>query len=171
LDKCLSHTISLLLIDDDSFLLHAFSDMLAFNFPRVLVTAVDSGMAAVEQVRKQEYDMVICDLMMPGMDGAMTIEKIRKDHPSLRVYMMTGHPEPEQVYKATQATGFIKKPLDREWFLDFMRRTLQVISAHKSVVERVVQVNECLSSSMKHQADVEVLLRAAKVQVKRGYPG
>ena len=161
------HITSLLLIDDDPFLLHAFSDMLAFNFPSVLVTAVDSGMAAVEQVRKQEYDMLICDLMMPGMDGAMTIEEIRKDHPLLRMYLMTGHPEPEQAYKYTQATGFIKKPLDREWFLDFMRRTVQVISAGKRVVERVMQVNERLSSSMKHQADVEVLLRAVKVRPKR----
>jgi DNA-binding NtrC family response regulator len=107
--------------------------------------------------------MVICDLMMPGMDGAMTIEAIRKDHPFLRLYLMTGHPEPEQAYKATHATGFIKKPLDRAWFLDFMRRTIQVISAGKRVVERVMQVNERLSSSMKHQADVEALLRAAKV--------
>ena len=160
MDKCPSHTISLLLIDDDSFLLHAFSDMLAFNFPSVLVTAVDSGMAAVEQVRKQEYDMVICDLMMPGMDGAMTIEKIRKDHPSLRVYMMTGHPEPEQVYQATQATGFIKKPMDRGWFLDFLRRTIQVISADKTVVERVMQVSEHLSSSMQRQAEVTRFLEA-----------
>jgi DNA-binding NtrC family response regulator len=110
--------------------------------------------------------MVICDLMMPGMDGAMTIEEIRKDHPWLRMYLMTGHPEPEKAYKSTQATGFIKKPLDREWFLDFMGRTIQVISVDKRVMERVMQVNEVLSSSMKRQADVEVLLQAAGKRIK-----
>jgi hypothetical protein len=39
--------------------------------------------------------------------------------------------------------------------------------SNKKVVERVMQVNECLSSAMKHQADVEVLLQAAKVRPKR----
>ena len=105
--------------------------------------------------------------MMPGMDGAMTIEAIRKDHPSLRIYLMTGHPEPEKAYKSTQATGFIKKPLDREWFLDFMRQTVRMISADKRVKERARQVNERLSTSMKHQADVEVLLQTAKFYTKR----
>src|SRR5437868_6397475 len=88
--------LQLLLIDDDPVLLQAFSDMLAFNFPSVLVTAVDSGATAIEAVKKHEYDMVICDLMMPEMDGSMTIAAIRKGHPSLRMYLMTGHPEPEK---------------------------------------------------------------------------
>lgn len=150
--------VCLLLIDDDPILLQAFSDMLAFNFPSVIVRAVDAGAAALEEIKKQEYDLVICDLMMPGMDGAMTIEAIRKDHPSLRMYLMTGHPEPEKAYKSTEATGFIKKPMDREWFLDFMRRTVQVISVDKRVKDRVKKANECLSSVMKRQADVEVML-------------
>ena len=61
--------LSLLLIDDDPVLLLAFSDMLAIKFPDLLVTAIGSGEAALEEMMKKEYDMVICDLMMPGMDG------------------------------------------------------------------------------------------------------
>jgi len=157
---CLRMRFHLLLIDDDPLLLCAFSGMLAFNFPSIQVTAVDSGAAAVGELKKQDYDIVICDLMMPGMDGEMTLEAIRKDHPRLRMYLMTGHPEPEKVYKTTQATGFIKKPMDRGWFLDFLRRTIQVISADKTVVERVMQVSEHLSSSMQRQAEVTRFLEA-----------
>jgi len=159
--------VSLLLVDDDPCLHQPFSDMLAFHFPSVSVTAVDSGAAALEQVKKQEYDLVICDLMMPGMDGAMTVAAIRKDHPSLRMYLMTGHPAPETAYKTTLATGFIKKPLDREWFLDFMHRTVKVVSVGKRAVAIVMQTNECLSSSMKRHADVEVLLQIMKASSSR----
>jgi CheY-like chemotaxis protein len=158
--QCLRMRFHLLLIDDDPFLLHAFSDMLAFNFPSIQVTAVDSGVAAVAEVEKQNYDIVICDLMMPGMDGAMTLEAIRKDHPSLRMYLMTGHPEPEKAYKATQATGFIKKPLDREQFFAFMRKTILVMSVGKKAMDRVMQANECLSSSMQRQAELARFLEA-----------
>jgi CheY-like chemotaxis protein len=154
------HAISLLLIDDDPCLLQAFSDMLAFNFPSVSVTAVDSGVAALEQVRNQEYDMVICDLMMPVMDGAMTIAAIRKDYPFLRMYLMTGHPEPEKAYKTTHATGFIKKPLDREWFLDFMKRTIDVISIAKTVDSIALRAEARLSASMQRQAEVTRFLEA-----------
>jgi len=150
----------LLLVDDDPALLDAFSSMLAFNFPSIQVTAVDSGVAAVAQVKKQDYDIVICDLMMPGMDGAMTLAEIRKDHPSLRMYLMTGHPEPQKAYKDTQATGFIKKPWDREQFFAFMRETIRVMSVGKKAMDRAIQANERLSSSMQRQAELARFLEA-----------
>jgi CheY-like chemotaxis protein len=150
----------LMLVDDDPALLDAFSGMLAFNFPSIQVTAVDSGAAAVAEVKKQDYDIVICDLMMPGMDGAMTLAEIRKDHPSLRMYLMTGHPEPQKVYTDTQATGFIKKPLDREQFFAFMRETMRVISVGKKAMGIVMQANERLSSSKQRQAELARFLEA-----------
>lgn len=150
----------LLLIDDDPALLHAFTGMVSFHFPTVQITAVGSGRTALEELQKREYDIVICDLMMPVMDGAATLAEIRKDHPYLRMYLMTGHPKPEQAFKDTCATGFLKKPLNRAYFLDFMRRTIQAVAAGKRAMSKVVQANDHLSCSMKKQAAVERLLRA-----------
>ena len=138
--------IHLLLIDDDPILLTAFSDMISFHFPSIQFTAVDSGVTALEELEKQPYDIVICDLMMPGMDGMMTLAEIRKDHPHLPIYLMTGHPEPEKVYRDTQATGFFNKPLDRAYFLDFMKRTVRVISVNNRVTSTIDKASECVSS-------------------------
>jgi len=74
---------------------------------------------------------VLCDMIMPGIDGIATIQTIRKTHPTIRVYLFTGHPNPEAVYKNSGAHGFIKKPLDRDLFLDLMKRTLRFISLSK----------------------------------------
>jgi CheY-like chemotaxis protein len=68
----------LLLIDDDPALLTAFSGMMAWYFSSVTATAVASGAEAVQAVQQQEYDIVICDLLMPGMDGAMTLAELRQ---------------------------------------------------------------------------------------------
>jgi CheY-like chemotaxis protein len=68
----------LLLIDDAPALLTAFSGMMAWYFPSVTATAVASGAEAVQAVQQQEYDIVICDLLMPGMDGAMTLAELRQ---------------------------------------------------------------------------------------------
>jgi CheY-like chemotaxis protein len=144
----------LLLIDDAPALLTAFSGMMAWYFSSVTATAVASGAEAVQAVQQQEYDIVICDLLMPGMDGAMTLTELRKKHPCLRMYLMTGHPRPEEVYKATPAHGFIKKPLERAYFLDFMQRTIHVISVGKRVASKVMRTNEYLSSVGRRHAVV-----------------
>jgi hypothetical protein len=73
---------------------------------------------------------------------------------------MTGHPRPEEVYKATPANGFIKKPLERAYFLDFMQRTIHVIAVGKRVASKVTRTNEYLSSVARRHADVDRLLPA-----------
>jgi CheY-like chemotaxis protein len=143
-------------------LLRAFSDMMSFHFSGVQVSAVDSGPVALDALQQQEYDIVICDLMMPGMDGAMTLTEIRKRHPHVRAYLMTGHPRPEEVYKHVGATGFLQKPLDRTFFLDFMRRTIQSVSMGKKAVSQAIRASEQLSSSMQRHADVEHFLQRAR---------
>jgi len=152
--------VSLLLIDDDPCLLSAFSDMISFHFPSIQLTAVDSGVAGLKELEKQEYDIVICDLMMPGMNGTMTLSEIRKRYPSLRTYLMTGYLYPESVCQSAQATGFLRKPLERGNFLDFMRLTNQVVSVGKRAMDRVRRTNEGLFSFRQHQAELEALLQS-----------
>jgi len=76
---------------------------------------------------------------------------------------MTGHPEPEKAYKSTKATGFIKKPLERAQFLNFMQRTMQVISVGKRAESVLMQANERLSYSLQWSADVDAILRTHKL--------
>jgi DNA-binding NtrC family response regulator len=136
----------LLLIDDDPALRTALSDMLSFHFPELDITAVDSGAAAITHIAKDDYDLVLCDMIMPGMDGIATINAIREMHPRLRVFLMTGHPHPETVFSSAGATGFIKKPLDRDRFLDLMRRTLAVILLGKRAAKAWERANLILNS-------------------------
>jgi hypothetical protein len=51
-------------------------------------------------------------------------------------------------------------PLDREWFLDFMRRTIRIISVGKKATDRAMQASEHLSSSMQRQAKLTRFLEA-----------
>ena len=155
--------IDVLLIDDDPALLTAFSDMISFHFPTIRMTAVDSGLAALGQLESQDYDLVICDLMMPGMDGVTTLAEIRKVRPRLCMYLMTGHPEPERAYKETEANGFIKKPLDRAYFLDLMERTIQVLSVTRRVVSSVRKARAVVSSADQQCLKVHRFLQDQRV--------
>lgn len=67
----------LLLVDDDPNLVFLVKDYLEFQ--GYTVTTAENGVAALEVLKKYIPDMIICDVMMPEMDGYALIEKVRQD--------------------------------------------------------------------------------------------
>jgi two-component system, cell cycle response regulator CpdR len=55
------------------------------------VTAVDDGLAAIEVLSADQFDMLITDIVMPGMDGIALALKASKDRPAMPILMMTGY--------------------------------------------------------------------------------
>ncbi|MBL8704166.1 MAG: response regulator [Rhodospirillales bacterium] len=55
------------------------------------VTAVDDGLGAIEALAAHSFDLLITDIVMPGMDGIALALKVSKDQPSLPILMMTGY--------------------------------------------------------------------------------
>jgi two-component system, chemotaxis family, chemotaxis protein CheY len=62
----------------------------AFRAGGCKVTAVGNGLAALQRLRTYDFDLVLTDLWMPGMDGLTLIKAIRIERPHLRVMAMTG---------------------------------------------------------------------------------
>jgi signal transduction histidine kinase len=88
--------------------------MLRFNLPKrgYHVTAVTSGEEAVVQVMANEFDIVICDIMMPGMGGVETLRRIKENHPDLPVIMATGFATIETAIETMKSGAFdyVTKP-------------------------------------------------------------
>lgn len=55
------------------------------------ITAVDDGLQALDQLEDQDYDLLITDIVMPGLDGIGLALKVARQHPSLPVLLMTGY--------------------------------------------------------------------------------
>ncbi len=85
--------------------------------------AVD-GQQALEIARQFDPKIVFLDISMPKMDGLTTLEKLRKKHPSIIVFMISGIKDEEAARSALErgAHDFITKPFD----LDYLRRVLSV---------------------------------------------
>ncbi len=91
------------------------------------VTVVSSGAEALQQVSRQDFDLILADIKMPGMDGLALLELIKQDHPEQTVVMMTGHGSIETAVEAMKngAYDFITKPFDHEALLLRLEKALE----------------------------------------------
>ena len=60
------------------------------------VRAVEDGMAALEALAEEPFDLLLTDIRMPRLDGITLALKVAKDHPAVTIVMMTGYASEEQ---------------------------------------------------------------------------
>jgi two-component system nitrogen regulation response regulator NtrX len=77
------------------------------------VESVDSAEAALEQVMRRSYDVILLDIWLPGLDGLEALERLRQRQVEAEVIMISGHGNIENAVRATKlgAFDFIEKPL------------------------------------------------------------
>ena len=104
----------ILIVDDDPALLIALSGALQLRMPEILVETCDSAIAAVQKVSQSEYDAVVTDIKMPGMDGLTAAERIVSDG-TAAVLILTAFSQRDLVHRAAQAgaIGYLVKPFQK----------------------------------------------------------
>src|SRR5213594_389357 len=117
-----------LIVDDDTALLQALPEALRLRMNGVIVDTADSAAAALDLINARDYDAIITDIKMPGMDGLTLLTEIRTRWPDTPTLMITGHGEHELVLHALRggAFDFVQKPIDRDYFAGSLRRAIQV---------------------------------------------
>src|SRR5437879_8760917 len=127
-----------LIVDDDVALLQALPDTLRLRMDGVVVDTADSGAVALNRMDAQDYDAIVTDIKMPGMDGLELLAEIRTRRPDTPTLMITGHGEHDLVVDALRggACDFIPKPIDRDYFVPALHRALATRVARRRVTER-----------------------------------
>src|SRR5258708_14467550 len=110
---CMKDTAQILLVDDDVTLLQALPQALYLRMDGVGVDTCDSALEALKQIQEHEYDAIVSDIKMPGMDGLTLLAKIQALRPETPTLLITGHVEHDLAMQATPgvASDFIHKPI------------------------------------------------------------
>jgi FixJ family two-component response regulator len=118
----------ILIVDDDPALLTALSGALKLRMADLDVETCDSALAAVKKITQTEYDAVVTDIKMPGMDGLALLKEIRTLRPELPTLLITGHGQHDLAVQALRggAFDFIQKPIDREYVVASLSRAIRV---------------------------------------------
>src|SRR5436190_24046262 len=89
-----------LIVDDDPALLQALPAALRIRMAAVTVDTADSAAAALERIAATDYDAIVTDIKMPGMDGVALLAEIRTRRPDTPILMITGHGEHDVAVRA-----------------------------------------------------------------------
>nr|WP_126381347.1 response regulator [Desulfovibrio ferrophilus] len=106
--------MQLLLVDDEQDFLTYTSRR--FKRRNVKISTAQSGQEALDLFEETEFDVVVLDVKMPGMDGMTVLERIRKIAPRAKVILLTGHASTEAAVQgmALGAFEYMLKPVQFE---------------------------------------------------------
>jgi CheY-like chemotaxis protein len=119
-----------LVVDDDPVVGKSFHRVLSQDKGYVVITAHNAA-EALERMREQEYDLVVTDIKMPGMDGVELAEQVKAKRPWTPVVIVTGYGSTanEQRAQAAGVSAFVRKPLSPEMIEETAEHALHVPAA------------------------------------------
>ena len=158
-----------LIVDDDADLLQALSLALQLRMDGLTVDTADSAVAALGHIGARDYDAIVTDIKMPGMDGLALLAEIRGRQPDTPTLMITGHGEHDLAVQALRggAYDFVQKPIDRDSFVASLYRAIRAHVLIRRVKERQSAL-ECCASELEQIA--EKLGREVRPKSVRGEP-
>ena len=117
-----------LIVDDDPALLQALPEALRLRMGGLTVDTADSVAAALRQIAARDYNAIVTDIKIPGMDGFALLDEIRARQPDTPMLIITGHGERALAIAALRkgACDFVQKPIDRDYFVASLCRAIQV---------------------------------------------
>jgi PAS domain S-box-containing protein len=117
----------ILIVDDDPALLEALPQALWLRMEGLQIDTCDSGIAALEKIKQTDYDAIVTDIKMPGLDGLALLREITKIRPSTPTLLITGHGERELTVEALRggAYDFIQKPIERDYLVAALSRAFE----------------------------------------------
>jgi two-component system, sensor histidine kinase and response regulator len=140
-------TLHILIVDDDPALLQALPEALRLRMNGVSVDVADSAAAALDRIAARNYDVIVTDIKMPGMDGLQLLTEIRGRQPDTPTLMITGHGEHDLAVQALRggAYDFVQKPIDRDSFVASLYRAIRAHALIRRVKERQAALGRCAS--------------------------
>src|SRR6185436_20934951 len=99
---------------------------------------------ALERIVEVDYDAIISDIKMPGMDGLALLAEIHRVRPNTPTLLITGHGEHDLAVQALRggAYDFIQKPIEREYFVAALTRAVQHRQLRRRLEEQQIALEQ-----------------------------
>jgi DNA-binding NtrC family response regulator len=159
----------ILVIDDERSIRNTLKDILEYE--KYEVDLAEDGIKAFDKIKAASFDVVLCDIKMPGMDGIEVLEKLQEVTPDTPVVMISGHGNIDTAVESIKkgAFDYIEKPLDLNRLLITIRNAMDkssLVTETKILKKKVNKKFEIVGESPALKAVVEMADRVAKTDAR-----
>src|ERR1700739_3566649 len=140
----------ILLIDDEKSIRRSLRELLEFE--KYLVDEAEDGLIGLTKITSAQYDVVLCDVKMPKLDGLELLQKLAAENNEVPLVMMSGHGNIETAVEAVKkgAYDFLTKPVDLNRLLVTLRNALDkqhLVAETKNLRKKVTKGSDIIGDS------------------------
>ena len=160
---------NILIIDDEKAIRKTLSEILSYEGYKI--DEAGDGEEGFRKFREKEYDVILCDIKMPKMDGIEFLEKAKEANPDLPIIMISGHGTIETAVEAVKkgAYDYISKPPDLNRLLITIRNAMDktsLVAETKVLKRRVSKVQDMIGDSTPIQKIRETIDKVAPTDAR-----
>lgn len=142
----------ILIIEDEASIRRVLNKILSEENDTYKVEEAEDGVQGLEKIKNTDYDLVLCDIKMPKMDGEELLEAVKKIKPEIPIVMISGHGDMETAINTMRlgAFDYISKPPDLNRLLNTVRNALdkkQLVVENKILKKKVSKNYEMIGNS------------------------
>jgi DNA-binding NtrC family response regulator len=140
-----SDRIKILIVDDEVAFLQSMAKRLEIR--DFEVRTAFRGDDAIHLARREQFDLALLDLKMPGLDGRQVLEILKKEDRYIEVIILTGHGSVDSAVDCTElgAFGYLPKPYELEKLLEVLKSAYQAgmqkkFQANRDLMKRITEL-------------------------------
>ncbi len=142
----------ILIIEDEAAIRRVLVKILSEESDTYQVEEAEDGLVGIEKIKKDDYDLVLCDIKMPKMDGVEVLEAVKKLKPEIPMVMISGHGDLDTAVNTMRlgAFDYISKPPDLNRLLNTVRIALdrkELVVENKRLKKKVSKNYEMIGES------------------------
>ncbi len=142
----------ILVIEDEAAIRRVLVKILSEENDSYILDEAEDGIAGLNKIKKEDYDLVLCDIKMPKMDGVEVLEAVKKAKPETPMVMISGHGDLDTAVNTMRigAFDYISKPPDLNRLLNTVRNALdkkELIVENKLLKKKVSKNYEMIGNS------------------------
>ena len=151
----------ILIVEDEAAIRRVLKKIISEENDTYQVEEAEDGLEGIELIKNNDYDLVLCDIKMPKMDGVEVLEKAKKIKPETPIVMISGHGDLDTAVNTMRlgAFDYISKPPDLNRLLNTVRNALDrkvLVVENKRLKKKVSKNYEMIgeSESISHIKDI-----------------
>ena len=161
----------ILIIEDEEPIRRVLKKILTEENDNFLLSEAEDGKHGIKLILEEDYDLILCDIKMPKMDGLEVLQTARKKGVTTPFIMLTGHGNIETAVQAmkTGAYDFIPKPPDLNRLLISVRNAIQskhLIKENIFLKKKIAKKYEIIGNSSKIKKVIELIDKVAQTQAR-----